>query len=410
MAMGGMIGGGIFAVLGEGVRQAGNATFVAFGLAGILALVTGMAYSRLTLAFDEPGGSFSFVEELVGRGAAGTLSWLLLLGYTFTIALYAHTFAAYGGSLVGLGDTGSAVLGACIIAALAALNLVGVRESGITEDILVYGKVAILLVVAGAGLLTVDPDQAFPVFERGGADAITTAALIFVAYEGFQLLTYDYDDIADHHRNLPRAVHISIPVVTAIYMLIAFATTGSLTDSVIARHSETVLAYSAQPLLGRVGTTAVLVAAVFSTASAINATIFACARLALRVTRDGEMPETVTRWKSGGVPIVFVVLTAVAAAIIQAAADLGQITVFSSLVFLIVFVVVNATALPHGVFRSWTLVLPIAGTVGCAAAVLTLGADLYRNEVHTLVAVGAIAGTVLLARAAFLVARAVRRR
>lgn len=405
MAMGGMIGGGIFAVLGEGVRQAGNATFIAFGLAGGLALLTGAAYSRLTLRFDEAGGSFSFVERLVGASAAGTLSWFLLLGYTFTIALYAHTFAAYGGELVGAHGAGQTALGAAIVFLLAGLNLVGVRESGVTEDILVYGKVAILLVVAVAGLLTVEPSEAFPLMERGAGGVITTAALIFVAYEGFQLLTYDYEDIADHRRNLPRAIFISIPAVAVIYMLIAFATTGALSDSVIAQHSETVLAYSARPLLGRVGITAVLVAAVFSTASAINATVFASARLATRIANDGELPGQVTRWTRGGVPVVFVVATALAATIIQATADLGQITAFSSMVFLLVFVVVNASALPHRVFSGFGHVVPVVGTLGCAAAVVALGLDLLSNEPATLVAVAAISAAILLARGAFVVAR-----
>ena len=410
MAMGGMIGGGIFAVLGEGVRQAGNATFVAFAIAGVLAFLAGMAYTRLTLAFDEPGGSFSFVEELVGRDAAGTLSWFLLLGYTFTLALYAHTFAAYGGDLVGLGPEGKDLLGAGIVAALALVNLAGVRESGVTEDILVYGKIAILILVSSAAFATVDAGQAFPVFEHGAGGAITTAALIFVAYEGFQLLTYDYEDIADHRRSLPRAIYISIPAVTVIYMLIAFVTTGALTDTVIAQHSETVLAYAARPLLGRIGVTAVLVAAVFSTASAINATLFASARLALRITRDGELPTLVTRWRRGGVPVLFVGLSAAAAAGIQATADLGQITAFSSLVFLLVFVVVNGSAIPHGVFHTWRIAIPVLGMVGCAAAVAALGLDLYRHETRTLLAVAVIAGAVLLGRLAFCATRALRRR
>ena len=408
MAMGGMIGGGIFAVLGEGVHKAGNATFIAFGIAGVLALLTGISYSRLTLAFDEPGGSFSFVEHLVGRDTAGTVSWFLLLGYTFTVALYAHTFAAYGADLIGVGGTGRAILGAAIVVLLAGLNLVGVRESGLAEDLLVYGKVAILLIVAGAGLLAVEPDQALPVFETGGGGAITTAALIFVAYEGFQLLTYDYDDIADHRTNLSRAVYIAIPATAAIYMLIAFVTTGTLSDSFIAEHAETVLAYAAQPVLGRIGMTAILVAAVFSTASAINATLFASARLALRITDDEEMPRTVARWKSGGVPIAFVALVAVMAIVIQATADLGQITAFSSLVFLAVFVVVNGSAIPHDAFTSWGRLVPVAGMLGCAGAVGALVVDLLADEPGTLVAVAVIAGVVLLARVAFIGARRIR--
>lgn len=403
MAMGGMIGGGIFAVLGEGVRRAGNATFLAFLIAGLLALLTGISYSRLTLHFDEPGGSFSYVEHMVGPGTAGTLSWFLLLGYTFTLSLYAHTFGAYAADLVGLTVDKGRWFGAGIIAALAGLNLIGVRESGVTEDILVYGKVAILLIVGCVGLFTVHAGEALPVFERGPAGVVATAALIFVAYEGFQLLTYDYKDIDDHRRNLPRAIYISIPAVIFIYMLVAFVTTGSLTDQVVARHSETVLAYAAEPLLGRVGLTAVLVAAVFSTASAINATLFASARLARRVREQGQLPDVLGRWQSGGVSVAFVLAMAAVAIAIQATADLGQITTFSSLVFLAVFAIVNATAVPRGVFRGWTRFLPLLGAAGCFSAAGVLAFSTARDDVTTLVIVGAIAAGLLALRAVWTV-------
>ncbi|MEJ2503960.1 MAG: APC family permease, partial [Gemmatimonadota bacterium] len=280
----------------------------------------------------------------------------------------------------------------------AGINLAGVRESGIVEDVLVYGKILILIAVGGIGLLSVHRAEALPVMEHGTGGIIATAALIFVAYEGFQLLTYDYDDIDDARRNLPRAVHVSIPAVIAIYMLVAFVTTGSLTDDVIARHSETVLAYAARPVVGHVGITAVLVAAVFSTASAINATLFASARLARRVRRDGQLPHWVGRWQSGGVPIAFVLLMATAAIAIQSTADLGQITAFSSLVFLLVFAVVNAAALPHHVFHGLAHALPVVGALGCAGAAGTLIYDLATTEPHTLAVVAGIAAALGLAR------------
>lgn len=399
MAMGGMIGGGIFAVLGEGVRRAGNATFLAFLLGGLLALLTGMSYSRLTLRFDEAGGSFTYVERIIGSRTAGTLSWFLLLGYIFTLALYAHTFGAYAADLVGSSHTAARWLGGGIIAVFAGLNLVGVRESGIAEDILVYAKVAILLVVGCVSLFTVRSAEALPVLERGTGGILATAALIFVAYEGFQLLTYDYRDIQNPRRNLPRAMHISIPAVIAIYMLVSFVTTGSLSDDVIGRHSETVLAYAAEPILGRIGMTAVLIAAVFSTASAINATLFASARLAGRVQKDGELPDWVGRWRSGGVSVAFVLLMSVTAIVIQATADLSQITTFSSLVFLCVFAIVNATALPHAVFQGAGRLLPLLGAAGCATAAIALGYDTATSDAATMLIVGGIAASLLIARA-----------
>lgn len=402
MAVGGMVGAGIFAVLGTAAVQAGNAAFLAFGVAGLLALVTGLSYARLTVDFDEPGGSFSYVEHIVGPRTAGTVSWFLLVGYLFTISLYAFTFGAYAARLFGLGEAVAPVLGAVVILLLTALNILGVRESGLAEDVLVVGKMVVLAVVAGVGFLAVEPAEALPVLESGGGSVVAASALVFVAYEGFQLLTYDYGDIEDHRRNLPRAVWISIPVVTATYMVVAFVTTGSLPDAVIARQGETVLASVARPILGRVGVVAIVVAAVFSTASAINATLFASARLGRRVTEDGQLPAGLTRWSRGGVPVAFLALMAVGAIAVEATGSLERITTFSSLVFLSVFAVVNAAALAHRTWSGWRRALPVAGLLGCLAAAGTLAFHLWRTDRPSLWLVGGISTGLLLLRGAYL--------
>ena len=149
MAIGGMVGGGIFAVLGEAVHQSGNAAFLSFGLAGMLALITGDSYARLTLSFDEPGGSFLFIEKIAGARISGTMGWFLILGYIFTMSLYSYTFGVYAGRLFGMHPSLNAYIGGAVITVFTGINLLGVRESGFTEDFLVYIKVAILLIYIG---------------------------------------------------------------------------------------------------------------------------------------------------------------------------------------------------------------------------------------------------------------------
>ena len=402
MAIGGMVGGGIFAVLGTAAQQAGNAAFISFGVAGLLALVTGLSYARLTVDFDEPGGSFSYVEHIVGSRAAGTVSWFLLLGYLFTISLYAFTFGAYTARLFDAPESAGPVIGAGIILTLSGLNMLGVRESGLAEDVLVIGKMVILGGVAAVGFFSVEPEEAFPVFDAGFGSAIAAGALIFVAYEGFQLLTYDYADIENHERNLTRATWISIPIVIVTYMVVAFVTTGSLPNDVIAGSSETVLASVAEPVLGRLGLVAVLVAAVFSTASAINATLFASARLGDRVAEDGELPSLLTRWRRGGVPVAFTGVMALGAIAVEVTGTLEQITVFSSLVFLVVFAVVNAAALAHGVWEGWRQSLPVLGVGGCLTAAGALTHRLWTTDRETLWIVIAITVLLLIARVGYL--------
>ena len=112
-----------------------------------------------------------------------------------------------------------------IIALFVALNLRGVGEAGGVEVFLVWFKMVVLVGLAGFGLARWRPE----LMSEGATDAGIGAALfgaasIFMAYEGFQLLTYDYDDIRDPDRTLPRAVLSGIVVVTFVYILVAIGT------------------------------------------------------------------------------------------------------------------------------------------------------------------------------------------
>jgi len=95
MGVGGMVGGGIFSVLGLAVSEAGNAAPIAFGLGAAVAFVTAVSYAKLGLVYHERGGSFTYLEHAFAhRNVAGVVGWLLLTGYIGTMSLYAYTFGA----------------------------------------------------------------------------------------------------------------------------------------------------------------------------------------------------------------------------------------------------------------------------------------------------------------------------
>lgn len=96
MGVGGMVSGGIYAVLGVAMKQSGNAVPASYLLAGVITLVTAYTYVNLTLHFGENGGAFSFVEHVVSnRHVAGFLGWVLVAGYVGMMAMYSFAFGAY---------------------------------------------------------------------------------------------------------------------------------------------------------------------------------------------------------------------------------------------------------------------------------------------------------------------------
>ncbi|MFQ5691373.1 MAG: amino acid permease, partial [Gemmatimonadota bacterium] len=154
IGVGGMIGGGIFSVLGMAVEIAGHGAPVAFGIGGLVALAGGYSYVRLALAYRSDGASFTYLERAFPSrpDVSGIAGWTVILGYVGTLALYAYTFGAYGADL--LGHPHSAVLrrglSSGVLLFFLGVNLRGVKASGGAEDVVVYTKILLLAALAGA--------------------------------------------------------------------------------------------------------------------------------------------------------------------------------------------------------------------------------------------------------------------
>lgn len=347
IGIGGMVGGGIFAVLGLAIETAGHAVAIAMLFGGVLALLTGISYAHLGLAFRDDGGSFTYVEHAFGNVlVAGIAGWLLVAGYIGTLALYATTFGAYGAALVSGGTAWLApALAILAVAAFLAINLFGARTSGRIELVIVAVKVAILAVFAATGILSVRADHMLPVFNQGIAAPVVAAGLIFVAYEGFELIPNAIQEMRNPETDLRRGLILAIVITAVIYVVVSLVALGNLTPAEVARDQEYALAAAARPTLGQAGFVLIGIAALMSTASAINATLFGAARLAMVMAAEHALPRVFSlRERTRAVPwLALVVLSALTAAFVLLA-DLTVISSFASAVFLAIFAAVNLSA------------------------------------------------------------------
>ena len=295
MAVGGMVGGGIFSTLGVVVVIAGAWAWLSFLAAGLVALAAGYSYVKLAAHYGEGGGAFTFLREINRLGFAGSLSWVLIVGYVLTNSVYALTFGAYLGHVVGAGPWFPRLAAVAILAFFTGLNLRGVGEAGGVEVVLVWFKLAVLVGLAGWGLAQWDPmilSQGVP--DAGLGAALFGGASVFMAYEGFQLVTYDFDDIENPRKTLPRAVLSAIVVVIGVYVVVALGVPMLIGADQVVQNQEVALAVAGRAAFGVVGLVVVSIGAAFSTGSAINATLFATARLAYEVAEDGELPAGFT--------------------------------------------------------------------------------------------------------------------
>lgn len=392
MGIGGMVGGGIFSVLGLSVSSAGHAAPLAFLLGGTIAGLTAYSYAHLGLAFRSDGGSFTYLEKAFRhRNIAGAGGWLLLAGYVGTLSLYAFTFGAYGAALISTRADPLAqhALESAIVLVFLGLNLRSVRAAGTTEDVIVAVKLLILGVFGVVGLFSLQSDHIFPVFDKGADGLLMGAALIFVAYEGFELLPNAVNEMRDPERDLKRGIFISIVATAAVYVLVALVAIGNLTASQIQTQGEYALAVAAKPFLGRVGFVLIALGALLSTASAINATLFGTARLGSVMAQDRDLPSVFShRERIRDIPWVSLLAIAIVTLIFVNVASLTMISSFASATFLMVFAAVNLSALRLRQQIEIGAAVPLLGLLASVASWAVLIAYLWTHSRASLIIIG----------------------
>ncbi len=408
MGVGGVVGGGIFAVLGVAARISGNAAFLSYGVAGLIALASGYSYVKMTEHLEEEGGSFTFLEHYVSnKNIAGMVGWILIIGYIGTMAIYAYAFGSFTVKTLGIphGSLLRGLISIGIVLQFLVINFLGVRNAGVSEDLLVYVKVAVLLGFAalGAHAIVTRPEFTFfsgGIFDKGVIAPIIGIGTIFVSFEGWQLLTYEYSDIRGGAETLKKGVISTILISTLLYILIALVTTSLVSTENIIQHKEAVLAFAAKEIFASTLAQAVAgglvsLAALFSTASAINATLFGTARFTHKIAADGELPQVFSFKNKEGIPTRSLLIISVLTAAFTFLGSLKSIATFASISFVMIFGVVNFVAYrDEGLqIRDW---VPLTGFAGTAMVFLLEIYHLVTEEVHLFLFIAGIYSVLLL--------------
>lgn len=378
IGIGGMVGGGIFAVLGLAVELARGGTPIAFALAGMVALFTSYSYARLSVTYPSQGGTVEFLNQAFGPGVfTGGLNVLLWLSYIVMLSLYAYAFGSYGASFFtpSTQPMWKHIFISGVVVVLTALNIVGSKAVGESEEWIVGIKVAILLLFVGVGSWTVKIQQLAPTTWTSPIQLLAGGMIIFLAYEGFELIANTAGDVRNPIKTLPRAYYSAVGFVIALYILVSTVTVGNLPIREIIGAEDYALAVAARPFLGGVGFTLIAIAALLSTGSAINATFYGASRISYIIAKDGELPELLER-KIWNRPIEGLLITSGLTLLLANLFDLSSISMMGSAGFLLVFAGVNAANVrlyaKTGSFRS----IAVFGVIICLCA---LGALIWQR-------------------------------
>ncbi|MBI1228319.1 MAG: amino acid permease [Bacteroidetes bacterium] len=397
IGIGGMVGGGIFAVLGLAVSIAKGGTPIAFLFAGIIALLTSYSYVKLSLTYPDRGGTVKFVNEGFGKSVfSGGINNLLWVSYIIMLSLYASAFGSYAPNLWTIIDksTDFHIYASFVIVLATAINYYSIKVVGKIESYAVVIKLLILLLFVAVGIygLFGNPNLAQLSVSNweGPVKLFTGGMVIFVAYEGFELIANAAPDIEDPKKNIPKAYYYAVIFVILLYIIIAAVTVGSLPFKEIKTAEDYVLAEAAKPMLGQIGFSIITIAALISTFSAINASLYGGSRVSYEIAEDDELPHQLTG-KLWNQPIGLLI-TAIATLLLTNLLQLESISTAGSVGFLLVFATVNYVGFKRYDKIDGNRIIPIIGFLLCTIATVILISQQYSsNKTGVILAISIVA-------------------
>ncbi|MBK0369062.1 APC family permease [Flavobacterium agrisoli] len=398
IGIGGMVGGGIFAVLGLAVSLAKGGTPIAFLFAGIIALVTAYSYAKLSKKYPNKGGTVAFVNKQFGNGLfSGAINNLLWVSYIVMLALYASAFGSYAAALFSM--TGSkkwdiSIYQTSILIIALLINYFSVKLVSTIESVSVVIKLLILIAFIGVGFygLSIKPEniaQLSPANWENPILLLSGGMVIFVAYEGFELIANSVSDLKDREKNTEKAYFGAVGFVIILYILIAIVTVGALPFKEIANAQDYVLAKAAQPTLGQIGFTIITITALISTFSAINATVLGSGRVNYDIALDEELPQYFCH-KLWGKPIGLLVTAILSIALVNVF-NLQSISTAGSAGFLMIFGIVNYIGFKKHLELNSNKWIHLLAAFLCFLAFFTLLVQQFKNNsLGVIISVGII--------------------
>jgi APA family basic amino acid/polyamine antiporter len=384
IAIGGMIGGGIFVLLGIGAGIAGPYLPLAFIIAGLLAFFCAASSAELGAAYPLAGGTYEYAHKLVSPGVGFFSGFIFTASKILEAATVALAFGTYFALFLNINPVIIAAVG---VAIFTAINYLGIRASARLNNIFVVIKVSILILLAVFSLGHLSASNFSNFSGVTAVNLFTASALLFFAYTGFARIATLGEEVKNPRKAIPKATMTALAITTLTYIAIS-----SIAVAVVGSRA---LAASEQPLAvvaGRISPMlAVLVAfgALVATASVVFGDLLTSSRTMFAMGRRREFPGILGRIeKRYGSPNISVIATGVIAIAVVSLGSLTFAALLTSLTILVYYAITNFTALRLDRDKLiYPRVLSVLGLFGC----LALAAFLPLNEWIATILLAAVA-------------------
>ncbi|SDG39625.1 APC family permease [Psychroflexus sediminis] len=338
--VGGIVGAGIYAIIGEAAALGGNMLWLSFVIAACVALLTGLSYAEFVSRFPDSGGSFEYIKQSLGPKSALVMSVFMVFTGVVAAAAISISFADY---LSRLWELPSWIIVIGIIGLMAVFNIFGAKHSSYFNSIATLITITGLAVIIGVCLPEFGSVDLTQLNSNGWTGVLAGSALIFFSYIGFEDLVKMAEETKNPEKVMPRGILLSGLIVLLLYVLVAISSVSVLSWNGLAQ-AEGPLAAVIKTKLGSIGSTGLIIVALFATSKTILSNILGTSRLLYDIARDSKikwLKKFTTISGIGNAPnyaIIAIALTAVGFGLLG---NLKLVASISNIFIFIVFGMVN---------------------------------------------------------------------
>jgi amino acid transporter len=373
-----VIGGGIFALAASLALNAGSwAPWMICAVAGASLLIA-LSFAEAGSRFEGTGGPYLYTRAAFGRFAAFEVGWMMWFtraaSWASVVNVLVDALGRYWPRV--LGATARPLLIAGLIAAIALINIRGIKQSSIVVNALTIAKVLPLIIYCAIGIFHVDWQVFAAPAELTFRQFSTAALLLIFAFGGYEVVPVPGGESKDPRTAIPFALVMTIifvAMVTILTQVVAFGTYPGIAAS------RTPLADSAAMFMGSAGAALITLAAVFSTSGNNMGQALSGSRNLFALAEQGDLPAWFGRVHSTfRTPINAILVTSFVSLLLAVTGSFATMAAASAISRLLVYVATCASTIRlraprfQGIVKPATFVLRGGPAIPALAIVIAL--------------------------------------
>jgi len=290
-----VIGGAVFALPAALAAASGRWSALLIVAVGIATLMIALTFAEVSSRFDTTGGPYLYTRAAFGRFAAFEVGWMQWFSRVASWASVINVLVASLGFYWPAVTVGAprTILLTSLIAALMAINIIGIRQSAAFVNAVTIGKLLPLVIVIAVGLLSIDIAQAIPDSRFEFSKISSTALLLVFAFGGYEVVPVVAGEAKNPRREIPFALIATILLVMPLLAITQVITMSTLAD---VSASRTPLADAAARLMGAGGAALITVGALFSTTGNNMGQALSGSRNLFALAEQGDLPPFFGRY------------------------------------------------------------------------------------------------------------------